>query len=313
MKSRITSRIPPSYRRLKIYCRLWPIKPRLPFIAHCSSRHRWHHPTNVDDFIICSSENYTLSLPIFCVFCIGASKVFKVFGASIRQSAVVCPTMVTRKCSNSMGSLHWKWDQLHWESPTQSSKMGLKTDTAKHRASTPLWTLWNVQLFNNAAGKPDWRCFSSSTMASSPLAPAVCQDQQAADVARGRTTTTAMTSPPAGHSTGRCRSSQKLYQTGITCLRRSWRLTPWTASSPGSTPTWNSDPLPLPLPKMSSHRWTTETISTSPPPFWSGRYASTLRPQTVNPSNNVRTFNSLKLDIKWKKKWKKNIQPHRPY
>ena len=111
---------------------------------------------------------------------------------------------------------------------------GSQIDTAKHRASTPLWTLWNGQLFNNAAGKPDWRCFSNSTMASSPSAPATCQDQQAADVAQGRTTTTAMTSPPAGHNTGRCRSSRELDQTGTVCLGRSWRLTPWTASSPGS-------------------------------------------------------------------------------
>ena len=74
------------------------------------------------------------------------------------------------------------------------------------------------KLFNNAAGKPDWRCFSSSTVASSPSAPDVCQDQQAADVARGRSTTTALTSPPAGHNTGRRRSSRELDQTGIVCL-----------------------------------------------------------------------------------------------
>ena len=42
----------------------------------------------------------------------------------------------------------------------------------------------------------------------------ICRGQQAADVARGRTIT-AMTSPPAGHSTGGCRSSLELYQTGI--------------------------------------------------------------------------------------------------
>ena len=29
-------------------------------------------------------------------------------------------------CSHSLGSLHWKWDQLHRESQTQSGKMGLK-------------------------------------------------------------------------------------------------------------------------------------------------------------------------------------------
>ena len=107
----------------------------------------------------------------------------------------------------------------------------------QHRASTPSRTPWNGHLSNNATGKPDWRCFSSSTTPSSPSAPAIRQDQQAADVARGRTTTTAMTPPPAGHTTGRCRSSRELYQTGTVCLRKSWRLTPWTASSPGSTPT----------------------------------------------------------------------------
>ena len=48
----------------------------------------------------------------------------------------------------------------------------------------------------------------------------ICQEQQAADVARGRTTTTAMTSRPAGHNTGRCRSSRELNQTGTVCLGR---------------------------------------------------------------------------------------------
>ena len=129
---------------------------------------------------------------------------------------------------------------------------GSQTVTAEHRASSPLWTLWNGQLFNNDAGKPNWRCFSSSNMTSAPSARAVCQDQQAADVARGRTTTTAMTSLPAGHSTiGRCRSSRELDQTGTVCLRRSWRLTPWTAWSPGSTPTKNSDPPSKLLPSPS--------------------------------------------------------------
>ena len=84
---------------------------------------------------------------------------------------------------------------------------GSKTDIANYLASAPSWTLWIGQLFNNATRKPDWRCFLRSTMASSPSAPATCQNQQAADVARGRTTTTAMTSPPAGHKTGRCQSS----------------------------------------------------------------------------------------------------------
>ena len=119
---------------------------------------------------------------------------------------------------------------------TAERQDGSQTDIAKYHAT--LWTLWNGQLFNNTTGKPDWRCFSSSTMASSPSAPATCQDQQAADVARGRTTTTAMTSPPAGHNTtGRFCSSRELYQTGTICLRKLWQCTPWTASSPGSTPT----------------------------------------------------------------------------
>ena len=110
-----------------------------------------------------------------------------------------------------MRSAPWRKSNTEWQD-------GPQTDTTKHLVSTLLWTLWNGQLFNNATGTPDWRCFSSSTMSSSPSAPATCQDQQAADVARGRTTTTAMISPPARHTTGRCRSSQELYQTGIACL-----------------------------------------------------------------------------------------------
>ena len=141
-------------------------------------------------------------------------------------------------------------------------------------------------------------------MTSAPSARAVCQDQQAADVARGRTTTTAMTSLPAGHSTiGRCRSSRELDQTGTVCLRRSWRLTPWTALSAGSTPTRNSDPPSklLPSPSVSpslNHRNYLYLHHL----FFSGSYASTVRPRTANPTNNVRAFNTLMLDSKWKKK-----------
>ena len=45
----------------------------------------------------------------------------------------------------------------------------------------------------------------------------------------------------------------------------------------------------------------------TPPPFFFiffffFRYASTVRPLTANISNSVRTFNALKLDVKWKKK-----------
>ena len=67
---------------------------------------------------------------------------------------------------------------------------------------------------------------------------------------------------------------------------------------------------PSPSPHVSPplNHWNCLYLPPPSPPFFSfffffksGRYASTVRPPTVNPSNDVRIFNTLKLDIKWKK------------
>ena len=87
---------PPLCRLSKIDCRLWPVKPRLPlwaqYITYFSLHPQWHHPTNADDITIIK---FFLLLPApRIIICHQFCGIFFI-GASICQSVVACPSMVT--------------------------------------------------------------------------------------------------------------------------------------------------------------------------------------------------------------------------
>ena len=94
----------------------------------------------------------------------------------------------------------------------------------------------------------DSKCFTHFTTTSSPLILNTYHSQQKADRATERTTHTATTSLPAGHSTDICHSSPGPYQNGTACPRKYWQPSPWTVSIPGLPPTCNHDRPPFPSP-----------------------------------------------------------------
>ena len=118
-----------------------------------------------------------------------------------------------------------------------------------------LWVIegnWNDSV-HNTLRKPDSKCSTSFTTASSPLILHVYQSQQKTDRATERTTHTATTSPP---SPGLC-------PTGTACPRTQWQPSPWAVSSPDMLHTCNHDTPPPPT-------------APAPPPFFGSTIPSTI-------------------------------------
>ena len=120
----------------------------------------------------------------------------------------------------------------------------------------------------------------------------------------GRTTMT-MTSLPAGHSTGRFPRTIPDWNTLLQEIVAADTLDCFKSRLNSHLKQWPYPHTPSLSPLLKHWNYL------SPPPhFFSplfcSRYISTVRLPTETPSNNVRTFNPLKLDIKWKKKKKRS-------